>query len=101
MADEFTDRPIKGEQPSITLVCCAFDVPTSCVYDYLARKRAINRERMQQRCELRRLFKASRDSAGSRAFQQRLWRYRMNQNMSRRCNCWERQRPDGAVVQKS
>ncbi len=27
----------------------------------------INRERMQQRSELRRLFKASRDSAGSRA----------------------------------
>ncbi|WP_158653285.1 IS3 family transposase [Aeromonas veronii] len=27
----------------------------------------INRERMQQRCELRRLFKASRNSAGSRA----------------------------------
>ncbi|MFM5172292.1 IS3 family transposase [Aeromonas veronii] len=55
------------EQAPITLVCCAFDVPTSCFYDYLARRRAINRERMQQRSELRRLFKASRDSAGSRA----------------------------------
>ncbi|HHQ4469514.1 TPA: IS3 family transposase, partial [Aeromonas veronii] len=51
----------------ITLVCCAFDVPTSCFYDYLARRRAINRERMQPRSELRRLFKASRNSAGSRA----------------------------------
>ncbi|AYV38760.1 IS3 family transposase [Aeromonas veronii] len=55
------------EQAPITLVCCAFDVPTSCFYDYLARRRTINRERMQQRCELRRLFKASRNSAGSRA----------------------------------
>ncbi len=48
------------------MVCCAFDVPTSCFYDYLARRRTINRERMQQRCELRRLFKESRNSAGSR-----------------------------------
>ncbi|WP_421239486.1 IS3 family transposase [Aeromonas enteropelogenes] len=55
------------EQAPITLVCCAFDVPTSCFYDYLARRRTINRERMQQRSELRRLFKESRDSAGSRA----------------------------------
>ena len=55
------------EQAPITLVCCAFDVPTSCFYDYLARKRTINRERMQQRSELRRLFKESRNSAGSRA----------------------------------
>ncbi len=49
------------------MVCCAFDVPTSCFYDYLARRRTINRERMQHRCELRRLFKVSRNSAGSRA----------------------------------
>ncbi len=49
------------------MVCCAFDVHTSCFYDYLARRRVINRERMQQRSELRRLFKKSRDSAGSRA----------------------------------
>ncbi|MGN5076852.1 IS3 family transposase [Aeromonas veronii] len=55
------------EQAPITLVCCAFDVPTSCFYDYLARRRTINRERMQQRSELRRLFKESRNSAGSRA----------------------------------
>ncbi|MBL0637471.1 IS3 family transposase [Aeromonas veronii] len=55
------------EQAPITLVCCAFDVPTSCFYDYLARRRAINRERIQQRSELRRLFKESRSSAGSRA----------------------------------
>lgn len=55
------------EQAPINLACCAFDIPTSCFYDYLARKRTINRERMQQRSELRRLFTASRDSVGSRA----------------------------------
>lgn len=55
------------EQAPITLICCVFDVPTSCFYDYLARKQTINRERMQQRSELRRLFKESRNSAGSRA----------------------------------
>ncbi len=49
------------------MVYCAFDIPTSCFYDHLARKRTINRERMQQRSELRRLFKESRDSAGCRA----------------------------------
>ena len=51
----------------VTLVCCAFAVPTSCFYDYQACRRTINRERMQQRSELRRLFKACRNSAGSRA----------------------------------
>ncbi len=51
----------------MTLVCCAFDIPTSYFYDYLARKRTIKRERMQQHSELRRLFKENRDSAGSRA----------------------------------
>ncbi|MGL6508712.1 IS3 family transposase [Aeromonas hydrophila] len=56
-----------SEQAPITLVCCAFDVPTSCFYDYLARKWTINRERIQQRSELRRLFKESKNSAGSRA----------------------------------
>jgi transposase-like protein len=55
------DRPIKGASPAI-LVCCAFDVPTSCFYDYLARKWRINRERMQLRSELRRLFRESRHS---------------------------------------
>ncbi len=44
---------------------------------------------MQQRSELRRLFKESRNSAGSCEFRQRLWRYRMTQSMSRRGNCWD------------
>ncbi len=53
--------------PPTILVCCAFGIPTSCFYDYLARKRTINRERVQQRSELRCLFNESRGSAGSRA----------------------------------
>ncbi|WP_368229181.1 IS3 family transposase [Aeromonas sp. R10-1] len=55
------------EQAPTTLVCCAFGIPTACFYDYLARRRTINRERGQQRSELRCLFKESRGSAGSRA----------------------------------
>ncbi|MCR3957162.1 IS3 family transposase [Aeromonas veronii] len=55
------------EQAPTTLVCCAFGIPTACFYDYLARRRTINRERVQQRSELRCLFKESRGSAGSRA----------------------------------
>ncbi len=60
-------QKIQELEAPITLVCCAFDVPTSCFYDYLARKRMINHERIRQRSELRCLFKESRDSAGSRA----------------------------------
>ncbi|MDX7825483.1 DDE-type integrase/transposase/recombinase, partial [Aeromonas caviae] len=45
----------------------AFGIPTACFYDYLARRRTINSERVQQRSELRCLFKESRGSAGSRA----------------------------------
>ncbi|WP_324035543.1 IS3 family transposase [Aeromonas caviae] len=55
------------EQAPTTLVCCAFGIPTACFYDYLARRRTINHERVQQRSELRCLFKESRGSAGSRA----------------------------------
>ncbi|MGL5040171.1 MAG: IS3 family transposase [Aeromonas sp.] len=54
------------EQAPTTLVCRAFDVPTSCFYNYLARRRTINRERIEQRSEVHRLFKESRDAAGSR-----------------------------------
>ncbi|MDE8811338.1 IS3 family transposase, partial [Aeromonas hydrophila] len=55
------------EQAPTTQVCCAFGIPTACFYDYLARRRTINRERMQQRSELRCLFNESRGSTGSRA----------------------------------
>ncbi len=41
------------EQAHTTLVCCAFSIPTAYFYDYLARKRTIDRERVQQRNELR------------------------------------------------
>jgi putative transposase len=37
----------------------------------------------------------------SRQFRQLLWRCRIRQSMSRRGNCWERQQPDGALLQKS
>ena len=66
MADELVIDRLREQAPT-TLVCCAFGIPTACFYDYLARKRTINRERVQQRSELRCLFKESRDSAGSRA----------------------------------
>ena len=38
----------------------------SCFYNYLARKQTVDRERLHHRSELRRLFKESRCSAGSR-----------------------------------
>ncbi len=49
------------------MVCCAFGIPTSCFYDYLARTRTIDHEQVQQKSVLRRLFNESRGSAGSRA----------------------------------
>ncbi len=55
------------EQAPTTLVCCAFGIPTSCFYDYLARTRTIDRAQVQQKSVLRRLFNESRGSAGSRA----------------------------------
>ncbi|WP_421238655.1 IS3 family transposase [Aeromonas enteropelogenes] len=55
------------EQAPTTLVCCAFGIPTSCFYDYLTRTRTIDREQVQQKSVLRRLFNESRGSAGSRA----------------------------------
>ena len=55
------------EQESTELVCSAFDISTSCFYDYKARKRCVDSERIKFRSELRRLFKESRSSAGSRA----------------------------------
>jgi hypothetical protein len=55
----------------------------------------------QRGCPSGVLFHSDQGSQyGSRAFRQRLWRYRMTQSMSRRGNCWERQCADGAVVQK-
>ncbi len=55
------------EQESTELVCSAFDISTSCFYDYKARKRSVDSERIKFRSELRRLFKESRSSVGSRA----------------------------------
>ena len=55
----------------------------------------------QQGCPFGVLFHSDQGSQyGSQAFRQRVWRYRITQSMRRRGNCWERQRSDGAIVQK-
>lgn len=55
LVDEFTRTRCNGVSPH-HLCMLHF---RCCFYDYLARRRVINRERMQQRSELRRLFKKS------------------------------------------
>ncbi len=61
--------------------------------------KALEMAYQQRGCPSGVLFHSDQGSQyGSRAFRQRLWRYRMTQSMSRRGNCWER--PDGTVVQK-
>lgn len=55
------------EKESTELVCSAFDISTSCFYEYKARKCSVDPERLLLRSELRRLFKESRSSAGSRS----------------------------------
>ena len=70
MADEFNvcaDRPIKGaspHHPGLLRFRCAHFLFLRLSGPVGGR---LNRERMQQRCELRRLFKESRNSVGSRA----------------------------------
>ena len=53
-------------QESVELVCCVFGVAPSSFYDYLKRKRIVNVQHLRERCEVNRLFTASRSSAGSR-----------------------------------
>ncbi|WP_409420050.1 IS3 family transposase [Pseudaeromonas sp. ZJS20] len=60
------------EHESTELVCSVFDIASSSFYEYLARKGHVNRERLQHRSEVRRLFKESRGSAGSRTLMLRL-----------------------------
>ncbi len=109
------------KQAPITLVCCAFDVPTSCFDDYLARRhylaavldlytrrvvgwamsdkpdaelaiKALEMAYQLRGCPCGVLFHSDQSSQyGSRAFRQRVWRYRMTQSMSRRGNCWDTQ----------
>lgn len=55
------------ERETTELVCAAFDIPSSCFYDYLARKRKINTIHLQQRSDIKQLFSESRCSAGSRS----------------------------------
>jgi putative transposase len=48
------------------MVCKAFDVSRSSYYEYRHRRSTISAERLALRAEVRRLFKKSRRSAGSR-----------------------------------
>lgn len=48
------------------MVCEVFDVPASSYYEHKHRSKQINVERLEQRCKIKELFKASRNSAGSR-----------------------------------
>ncbi len=49
------------------MVCDMFDVPTSSYYEHKQLSKQINVERLEQRSEIKALFKASRNSAGSRS----------------------------------
>ncbi len=52
--------------------------------------KALEMAYQQRGCPFGVLFHADQGSQyGSRAFRQRLWRYRMTQSMSRRGNCWD------------
>ncbi|CAD7526556.1 hypothetical protein KBAHV01_18400 [Aeromonas hydrophila] len=52
--------------------------------------KALDMAYQQRGCPSGVQFHSDQDSQyGSRAFRQRLWRYRMAQNMSRRGNCWD------------
>ena len=52
--------------------------------------KALEMAYQQRGCPSGVLFHSDQGSQyGSRAFRQRLWRYRMTQSMSRRGNCWD------------
>ncbi|MBY4679139.1 IS3 family transposase [Marinobacterium arenosum] len=55
-----------GEQDAVDLVCSVFDVSPSCFYAYRKRQDRIDGDQVLLRSEVRRLFTASRASAGSR-----------------------------------
>ncbi len=54
------------EHEDTELVCASFDIATSCFYDYLNRRQYIDLNKIKLRSELKRLFRISRGSAGSR-----------------------------------
>ncbi len=54
------------EHEDTELVCASFDIATSCFYDYLNRRQYVDLNRIKLRSELKRLFRISRGSAGSR-----------------------------------
>ncbi len=65
----------------VQLLCSVFELPRSCYYAHLARRRYIDVRRVNLRSRVNELFNQS--------FRQRLWRYRMTQSMSRRGNCYD------------
>jgi len=54
------------EQEAIEIVCSAFDVARSSYYEYRQRAARIDVERLRLRSKIKELFRASRNSAGSR-----------------------------------
>lgn len=51
----------------VQLLCSLFELPRSCYYAYLARRRRIDVRRVSLRSRINELFSQSRSSAGSRS----------------------------------
>ncbi|ASD11757.1 hypothetical protein CD800_22795 [Pseudomonas aeruginosa] len=51
----------------VRLLCSVFELPRSCYYAYLARRRRIDVRRVSLRSRINELFSQSRSSAGSRS----------------------------------
>lgn len=60
------------EHETVTVICGAFNVPTSSYYDYCKKGQRVDLERWELKAKLKELFLESRCSAGSRTLQQRL-----------------------------
>jgi putative transposase len=54
------------EQESLELICQAFDIPKSTYYDYKKRSQKVDVERLTLRAAIKKLFRDTRNSAGSR-----------------------------------
>lgn len=72
------------------MVCSAFDIARSSYYEHRHQRSRIDVEQRGRPQGL--LFHSDQGGQyASRAFRQRLWRYRIQQSMSRRGNCWDTQ----------
>jgi putative transposase len=54
------------EQEAVDVICSAFEIPPSSYYEHRKKQQTPDVERLHLRCKIRELFKASRNSAGSR-----------------------------------